>query len=73
MAGLVLAHLMHRVVDGIVPQFLGLRGQGLLAGGGAVLGLDPHGEFFFVSAQTHSPSSSANFAACSASSKAMRL
>ena len=37
--GLVLAHLMHGVMDGVQVELLGQRGQLLLAGGRAPLGL----------------------------------
>jgi len=35
-AGFILRHFMHSVMDGIVTQLLGQGGQFLLAGGGAV-------------------------------------
>ena len=42
MTGLVTGHLMDGVMDSIQAQLLGLLGDSHLAGGGAVLGLDPH-------------------------------
>ena len=66
-AGLVASHLVHGVVDGIEAGGLGTLGKIGLAGGGAVLGLNAHLEVLLESVTT-SPRSSANLAACSASS-----
>ena len=41
-SGLVAGHFVDGVVDGVEAQLLGALGKGGLAGGGAVLGLDPH-------------------------------
>ena len=65
-AGLVASHLVHGVVDGIEAGGLGALGKIGLADGGAVLGLNAR--FFLVESVTTSPRSSANLAACSASS-----
>ena len=67
-AGLVAGHLMHGVVNGVEVELLGLLGQLKLAGGGAVSASTRISRFFLVESVTTSPSSSANLAACSASS-----
>ena len=61
MAGFVLCHFMHGVMDGIQIQSLCLCCQSLLA---CIC------RFFLVLSVRTSPSSSANLEACSASSKA---
>ena len=68
--GLVPGHLMDGVMDGVQVQGLGLLSQLELAGGGAVLGLDTDGQVLLGGGGETSPSSSANLAACSASSQA---
>ena len=67
-AGFVARHLMHGVVDRVEVILLGQLGQLNLAFGRAVLGITRISRFFLVESVTTSPSSSANFAACSASS-----
>ena len=67
-ASLVAGHLVHGVVDGIEASGLGALGKIGLAGGGAILGLNAHLEVLLVESVTTSPRSSANLAACSASS-----
>ena len=67
-AGLVASHLVHGVVDGIEASGLGALSKIGLAGGGAVLGSTRISRFFLVESVTTSPRSSANLAACSASS-----
>ena len=47
MAGFVAGHLVDGVVDGVQVECLGALGQVGLAGGGAVLGLDPHLQVLF--------------------------
>ena len=65
----VLAHFMYRIVNRIQVQLLGQRSDTLLVLASAALGLHTGLTLVFVS-QTISPSSSANLAACSASSHA---
>ena len=69
-AGLVLGHLVDRVVDGVVAERLRALGEFELACARALLGRARSSRFFFVDVVSTSPSSSANFAACSASSNA---
>ena len=69
MAGLVLSHLMHCVMNGIEVEFLGTLGNAHLVGTGSC-----SANIRFLTLvrvlPTTSPSNSANFDACSASSKA---